>query len=122
MYQWWRTWRFDNTKGAVNMRIFLRRLVTSYLAALMVITCWPVATHCNAQTVAERINWPAYEEMAVDLMRLYLRINTSNPPANEIQTPKFFKAIFEKQGIHTEIFKSKQGRANLIARLKGTAS
>src|ERR1700682_4245840 len=80
MYQWWWTFRFDNTKGEVYMRIFLRRVETSYLAAFLMITCWPVATPFQAQTIADRINWPAYQDMAVDLMRQYLRINTSNPP------------------------------------------
>jgi acetylornithine deacetylase/succinyl-diaminopimelate desuccinylase-like protein len=86
------------------------------------ITCWPVATHFQAQTIADRINWPAYEDMAVDLMRQYLRINTSNPPGNEIQTAKFFKAIFDKEGIQCEIFEYQPGRANIIARLKGNGS
>jgi acetylornithine deacetylase/succinyl-diaminopimelate desuccinylase-like protein len=104
------------------MRIFIRRLVMSCLAALMVITCWSVATHGNAQTIGDRINWPPYQDMAVDLMRQYLRINTSNPPGNEIQTAKFFKAIFDKEGIQSEIFEYKPGRANIIARLKGNGS
>jgi len=30
-----------------------------------------------------RINWPHYQDMAVELMQQYLRINTSNPPGNE---------------------------------------
>ena len=52
-------------------------------------------------------------------MRQYLRINTSNPPGNEIEAARFFKAIFDKEGIQNEIFEYKPGRANIIARLKG---
>src|ERR1700742_3842021 len=65
------------------------------------------------------LDWPVYQDMAVDLMRQYLRINTSNPPGNEIETAKFFKSIFDKYGIQNEIFEYKPGRANIIARLKG---
>lgn len=69
-----------------------------------------------------RINWPAYQDLAVDLMRQYLRVNTSNPPGNEIEAAKFFKAIFDKEGIQSEVFEYKPGRANIIARLKGNGS
>jgi len=76
----------------------------------------------QAQATAKPINWPAYQDQAVDLMRQYLRINTSNPPGNEIEAAKFFKAIFHKEGIQSEVFEYKPGRANIIARLKGNGS
>ena len=68
------------------------------------------------------INWPRYEEMAVELMQQYLRVNTSNPPGNEIEAAKFLKKIFDEHGIENEIFEYKPGRANIIARLKGNGS
>jgi len=68
------------------------------------------------------IDWPKYQDMAVDLMQQYLRINTSNPPGNEIETAKFFKSIFDQNGIPNEIFEYKPTRANIIARLKGNGS
>ncbi|MEO8436701.1 MAG: M20/M25/M40 family metallo-hydrolase, partial [Pyrinomonadaceae bacterium] len=68
------------------------------------------------------INWPAYQDMAVDLMRQYLRIDTSNPPGNEIAAANFFKAIFDKEGIQSEIFEYKPARANIIARIRGDGS
>jgi acetylornithine deacetylase/succinyl-diaminopimelate desuccinylase-like protein len=68
------------------------------------------------------INWPQYQDMAVDLMQQYLRINTSNPPGNEIEAARFLKKIFDQHGIENEIFEYKPGRANIIARLKGNGS
>jgi acetylornithine deacetylase/succinyl-diaminopimelate desuccinylase-like protein len=68
------------------------------------------------------INWPRYQDMAGDLMQQYLRINTSNPPGNEIEAARFFKKIFDQHGIENEIFEYKPGRANIIARLKGNGS
>ena len=68
------------------------------------------------------INWPHYQDMAVDLMQKYLRINTSNPPGNEIEAAKWFKSLFDQNGIQSEIFEYKPGRANIIARLKGNGS
>src|SRR5215203_5546157 len=68
------------------------------------------------------IHWPRYQDMAVDLMRQYLRVKTSNPPGNELVAAKFFKKIFDQHGIENEIFEYKPGRANIIARLKGNGS
>lgn len=68
------------------------------------------------------IDWPRYQDMAVDLMQQYLRVNTSNPPGNEIEAAKFLKKIFDENGIENEIFEFKPGRANIIARIKGNGS
>jgi acetylornithine deacetylase/succinyl-diaminopimelate desuccinylase-like protein len=68
------------------------------------------------------IDWTRYQDMAVDLMQQYLRVNTSNPPGNEIEAARFFKKIFDQHGIENEIFEYKPGRANIIARLKGNGS
>jgi acetylornithine deacetylase/succinyl-diaminopimelate desuccinylase-like protein len=71
---------------------------------------------------SSRIDWPRYQDMAVDLMQQYLRVNTSNPPGNEIEAAKFLKSIFDRYGIENEIFEFKPSRANIIARIKGNGS
>jgi acetylornithine deacetylase/succinyl-diaminopimelate desuccinylase-like protein len=68
------------------------------------------------------IDWNRYQDMAVDLMQQYLRVNTSNPPGNEIEAAKFLKKVFDQHGIENEIFEYKPGRANIIARIKGNGS
>src|ERR1041384_1938997 len=68
------------------------------------------------------IDWPRYQDMAVELMQQSLRVNTSTPPGNEIEAARFFKKIFDEHGIENEIFEYKPGRANIIARLKGNGS
>jgi acetylornithine deacetylase/succinyl-diaminopimelate desuccinylase-like protein len=69
-----------------------------------------------------RIDWTRYQDMAVELMQQYLRVNTSNPPGNEIEAARFLKKIFDQHGIENEIFEYKPGRANIIARIKGNGS
>lgn len=76
----------------------------------------------ESQHAAEQIDWPRYQDMAVDLMQQYLRIDTSNPPGNELKAANFFKRLFDQYGIENEIFEYKPGRANIIARLKGNGS
>jgi acetylornithine deacetylase/succinyl-diaminopimelate desuccinylase-like protein len=64
----------------------------------------------------------AYEDLAVDLLRQYLRVDTTNPPGNELQTALFLKGVLEKEGIPVEIDEFTPGRANLLATLKGDGS
>jgi len=68
------------------------------------------------------VDWKAYKNMAVDLMQQYLRINTSNPPGNEMATAQFLKSTLAREGVQSEIFEYTPGRANIIARIKGDGS
>jgi acetylornithine deacetylase/succinyl-diaminopimelate desuccinylase-like protein len=93
------------------------RLCVKLIVAFVVII---VPSSVSAQNGA--IDWPRYQDMAVDLMQQYLRINTSNPPGNELEAARFFKKIFDQHGIQNEIFEYKPGRANIIARIKGNGA
>jgi acetylornithine deacetylase/succinyl-diaminopimelate desuccinylase-like protein len=50
-----------------------------------------------------------------------IRINTSNPPGNEIAAAKYVADVLKKEGIPSEIFESTPGRGFLVARLSATA-
>jgi len=80
----------------------------------------------SAQAIPARpMNWAAMQTEAVDVLRQYLRINTTNPPGNEIETARFLKAFLEKEGIEAQILDTVElgkGRANLYARLKGNGT
>jgi acetylornithine deacetylase/succinyl-diaminopimelate desuccinylase-like protein len=62
---------------------------------------------------------PAVEKEALTLLSRYIQINTTNPPGNEIKAARFFKAIFDREGIEAKIIESAPGRANVYARLRG---
>src|SRR3989441_2782237 len=68
------------------------------------------------------IDWTALGEEAVDLLRRYLMIDTTNPPGNEIEGAKFLAAVLERDGIASETVESAPGRANLVARRAGDGS
>ncbi len=55
----------------------------------------------------------------VDLVRQFLRINTTNPPGNEEKAVIYLEAILRKAGIDSTIYSPASGRANLMAQLKG---
>lgn len=65
---------------------------------------------------------PAIEKEALVLLSRYIQINTSNPPGNEIKAARFFKTIFDREGIEVKIIESAPGRANVYARLRGSGS
>lgn len=64
----------------------------------------------------------AIEAEAVCLIRQYVRIDSSNPPGNELATARFLAALLEREGIAATLFESAPGRANLYARLHGDGS
>ncbi|MFB3922470.1 MAG: M20/M25/M40 family metallo-hydrolase [Terriglobia bacterium] len=68
------------------------------------------------------IPWEKYEDEAVKLFQMYLRIDTSNPPGNELAAAEFFHRLFDEAGIPNTIYPYAPGRANLYAILKGDGS
>jgi len=58
-----------------------------------------------------------YQDLAVRWMQEYLRINTTNPPGNELDAAEWFKRIFDAEGIENRIILYAPGRANIWARI-----
>ena len=56
-----------------------------------------------------------YEDLAVDLLREYLQIDTTVPPGNELRAALFYKRLLEAEGIKPEVDEFAPGRANLLA-------
>ncbi|MEO7823120.1 MAG: M20/M25/M40 family metallo-hydrolase, partial [Gemmatimonadaceae bacterium] len=74
---------------------------------------------------ARPIDWPALARETQQVLADYLRVNTTNPPGNELAGARFLKAILDREGIEAQILDSVElgaGRANLYARLKGNGS
>src|SRR5207253_1871166 len=55
----------------------------------------------------------------INLLRAYVRIDTSNPPGREMGGARFLADLLEKHGLKAEIIESAPGRANVYARLPG---
>lgn len=58
----------------------------------------------------------------VPLLQEYLRIDTSNPPGNEMKTARWLERLLAAEGIPSEVIEIAPGRANLVARLPGNGS
>jgi len=63
-----------------------------------------------------------YSDLAVTWLQEYLRIDTTNPPGNEMRTVAFYKRILDQEGIENRVFEYTLGRGDLWARIPHTTS
>ena len=56
------------------------------------------------------------------LLAHYIRLETTNPPGNEIVAARFLRDVLARDGIEAQIIESAPGRANLMARRRSTSS
>lgn len=47
----------------------------------------------------QSIPWERYQDEAVRLFQEYLRIDTSNPPGNELAAVEFFHRLFDRKSV-----------------------
>jgi acetylornithine deacetylase/succinyl-diaminopimelate desuccinylase-like protein len=97
----------------------LRRATLRTLLVFLLIASPNFAT-ANSNT--NGLNWEAIQKDALDLFIQYLKIDTTNPPGNEIRAAKFFAEICAREGIEHKIFEPFPGRGTLWARVKGNGS
>jgi acetylornithine deacetylase/succinyl-diaminopimelate desuccinylase-like protein len=88
------------------------------ILALLVFSSAAVAQSQSEQRL-RAIDWGRYQDETVKLMQEYLRIDTSNPPGNELAAAEFFHRIFEQAGIPSTIYPYAPGRADIYAAIKG---
>ena len=67
-------------------------------------------------------DWKGLGDEATTLLSQYVRINTTNPPGNEIAAARWLAEVLRREGIEARIFEPAPGKANLYARLAGDGS
>ena len=88
----------------------MRRIIST--AILVAVVC----STPHAQQTASRA------EIDAETLRHFqalLRLDTSNPPGNEVLAVEYLKGVLDKEGIATQVFASDPKRPNLVARIKG---
>jgi acetylornithine deacetylase/succinyl-diaminopimelate desuccinylase-like protein len=63
-----------------------------------------------------------YSDLAVTWMQEYLRIDTTNPPGNEMRAVAFYKKILDQEGIENRAYEYSPGRGDLWARIPHDAA
>lgn len=91
---------------------------------LFLIICLKLLAKGQIQTEAPigNVAWALYQDEAVRLLQEYIRIDTSNPPGNELAAAEFFHRLFDQAGIPNTIYPYAPGRADICAVLKGDGS
>lgn len=58
-------------------------------------------------------------DRTVQLLRDFIRINTTNPPGNEEEASRFLEGVLKGEGLESKVYLPVSGRANIISRIKG---
>ncbi|MDQ3207559.1 MAG: M20/M25/M40 family metallo-hydrolase [Gemmatimonadota bacterium] len=99
------------------MICLVRRLARP--AALLCALSVPAAAQAPA------LDYDSLRKETAQRLSEYIRINTSNPPGNELATARWLKEVLAREGIEGQILDTAElgpGRANFYARLKGNGS
>ena len=88
-------------------------------AAMLAVTSPRAAAPSRADV---SLDWPKLNDEAVEKLSSYIRVDTSNPPGNEVRAADWYAKIFEAEGIPYETAESAPGRGNIVARLKGAGT
>lgn len=81
----------------------------------------PTQTAPSQTVAAPANNLSLITNDAIGWLQDLIRINTTNPPGNELVAAKYIANLLEKEGIHAETFESSPGRGFLVARLNASA-
>jgi acetylornithine deacetylase/succinyl-diaminopimelate desuccinylase-like protein len=89
---------------------------------VMKFSCITLFMLCSFPAIAQEqpvLGAASLENRAVELLQEYVRVDTVNPPGNEIDGARFFAKIFAAAGIEYEMVESAPGRGNIWARING---
>jgi acetylornithine deacetylase/succinyl-diaminopimelate desuccinylase-like protein len=96
-----------------------------FRASLLLAFAGALAAPTDAFSQSRPVDWTGIARETEQILADYLRVNTTNPPGNELAGARFLKAILGREGIEARILDTTElgsGRANLYARLKGNGS
>jgi acetylornithine deacetylase/succinyl-diaminopimelate desuccinylase-like protein len=79
-----------------------------------------ISEMASAHLPEERLQ--QYSDLAVAWMQEYLRLDTTNPPGNEMRAVAFYKKILDQEGIENRTFEYAPGRGDLWVRIPATES
>jgi acetylornithine deacetylase/succinyl-diaminopimelate desuccinylase-like protein len=92
-----------------------------WLAVVPVLICGALAAPARAQQPPTPVDWPKLSEEATGWLVGLVKMDTSNPPGNELAAAKYLAEILEREGIHAEVIETAPERGIVIARLQAGA-
>ena len=79
-------------------------------------------TFAATPATAQEPDWSAASKETLAHLQAMIRMNTVNPPGNELQVAKYLDSTMRAAGIETHLFEPAPGRGSLVAVLKGNGS
>jgi acetylornithine deacetylase/succinyl-diaminopimelate desuccinylase-like protein len=67
-------------------------------------------------------DWLAFESETLSRLQTLIRFDTTNPPGNELELAQYLGKTLEDEGIETSLLVPVEGRAAVIARLRGSGA
>src|SRR5687767_8372741 len=104
----------------------MNRLSRAVAALLFVLAPAPrVLAQAAAPEPVRPVDWNAIRDETARILADYMKLNTANPPGNEVEGALFLKAILEREGFDVQLFDTAASslgprRPNLYTRLQGT--
>ena len=104
----------------------MTRLTRAFLALLVFATA-DLRAQGAAPEPVRPVDWDQLRDETVRILADYMKLNTANPPGNEVEGAIFLKNILEREGFEVQIFDTAATslgprRPNLYTRLKGSGS
>ncbi len=104
-------------------RTALRVAALAAIAALSVSAGWAAGGINGASAIkappAQAFNWDKLTQEATALLAQYIRIDTTNPPGNELGAARMLREKFLADGIPATVWQPAPGRGVVAARLRG---
>ncbi len=91
------------------------------LVLLVVLALAAGAGRIGAQESAPQPDLAKVSDEAAGWLAELIRINTTNPPGNELAAARYLAGILEREGIQAEVLESAPGRGMVIAWLRSSA-
>jgi len=94
------------------------------LCAALILTVALVTIAASARALeqdeSDEPNWDQITAEATDLLSRYIRVNTTNPPGNELDAAELLRKKFASEGIPSLVYQPAPSRGVVAARLRGT--
>lgn len=95
------------------------RIRAALLLAAVMLAAVTLARPLQAREL-DKPTWDQITGEATDLLSQYIRLNTTNPPGNELDAAELLKKKFSADGIPSMVYQPAPGRGVIAARLRGT--
>jgi acetylornithine deacetylase/succinyl-diaminopimelate desuccinylase-like protein len=90
-------------------------------AGVLAVAALYIYNYVDERRVQSQLYIPKAVPVTADteLLRRYVRIDTSNPPGKETAGARFLAEVLERGGVRAEVIESAPGRGNVYARIRG---